>query len=93
MTTHANISALPFELGEAQSFGGLTVVPLFPAAQPQVEYVGLDEAVAGGLTVTEVHEAGAVESLLVQRKKQAMDPSVDACFKRFCSLLRRTSTL
>jgi transposase InsO family protein len=64
-TRTAPPTSLPFELGEARSFGGLTVVPLFAAAQPQVEYVGLDEAAAGGLTVTEVSDAGSVESLLV----------------------------
>jgi len=57
--------SVPFELGEARSFQGLTVVPLFAAAPPRVEYVGLDEAAAGGLTVTEVSEAGSVESLLL----------------------------
>ena len=64
-TKSAPTRSLPFELGEARSFRGLTVVPLFASAPPQVEYVGLDEAAAGGLTVTEVDEAGSVESLLV----------------------------
>ena len=57
--------SLPFELGETRTFKGLTVVPLFAAATPQVEYVGLDEASAGGLTVTEVSEDGSVESLFL----------------------------
>ena len=66
MNTHTYVSTvLPFELGEARSFGGLTVVPLFADAEPSVEYVGLDEAVAGGVVVSEVSDAGAVESLLV----------------------------
>src|SRR6478752_9044269 len=56
---------LPFELGEVRSFGGLTLVPLYPAVPPRADYVGLDEATAGGLVVTEVDEAGSVESLLV----------------------------
>ncbi|MBA3718376.1 MAG: hypothetical protein H0W87_09140 [Actinobacteria bacterium] len=54
---------LPFGLGEPRSFGSLTVVPLYNEAEPGIEYVGLDEALAGGLTVTEVNEA--VETLLV----------------------------
>src|SRR6476659_9444231 len=53
---------LPFELGEVRSFGGLTLVPLYPAVPPRADYVGLDEATAGGLVVTEVD---SVESLLV----------------------------
>lgn len=64
-TKTAPHASLPFELGEARTFKGLTVVPLFAAAPPQVEYVGLDEASAGGLTVTEVSEAGSVESLFL----------------------------
>src|SRR5581483_7354060 len=63
-TTTGRSASLPFELGEARSFGGLTLVPLYPAA-PRAEYIGLDEAGATGLTITEVDEAGAVETLLV----------------------------
>src|SRR6266545_4562197 len=58
-------SYLPFGLGEPCSFGPLTLVPLYTEAEPRAEYVGLDEALAGGLAVTEVDEAGAVETLLV----------------------------
>src|SRR5438128_9463273 len=66
MNTQAvSAKTLPFELGEARSFRGLTVHPLFPASAPRVEYVGLDEAVAGGLSVTETHAEGAVQILLV----------------------------
>jgi hypothetical protein len=64
-TRLAPTTSLPFELGEARSFGGLIVVPLFASREPTLEYVGLDEADAGGLTVTEIDEAGDVESLLV----------------------------
>jgi hypothetical protein len=56
----------PFELGESRSHAGLTIVPLFPLAEPRLEYVGLDEAVARGLTVSEVDEHGAVQTLLVR---------------------------
>jgi len=57
---------LPFELGEPRTLGRLTVLPLFPADQPTVEYVGLDEVFARGLIVTEVDEAGAVEALRLE---------------------------
>jgi hypothetical protein len=66
MKTHeAPTTSLPFVTGNPRSFGGLTVVPLFPALAPRVEYVGLDEAVARGLTVTEVGDHGVVELLAV----------------------------
>ena len=58
-------ATIAFELGEPGSFAGLTVVPLFPAAEPRAEYVGLDEALARGLAVTEVDADGDVEALLV----------------------------
>ena len=58
-------ASLPFELGEARSFAGLTIVPLFPATPPRAEYIGLDEAAATGLAVTEVSESGSVEWLFV----------------------------
>jgi hypothetical protein len=64
-TKSAPSTSLPFELGEPRSFRGLTLIPLYPTTEPRAEYIGLDEAAAGGLTVTEVDEAGAVESLLV----------------------------
>ena len=63
MKTHTQ--ALPFQLGEPRSHRGLAIYPLYPAEAPTTEYVGLDEAVAGGLTVPEVDEAGAVELLLL----------------------------
>jgi hypothetical protein len=55
---------LPFELGETRSFGGLTLIPLYAASPPRADYIGLDEASAGGFVVTEVSETGDVESLL-----------------------------
>jgi hypothetical protein len=42
------------------------VIPLFPSAPPKLEYVGLDEAVAQGLAVTEVDESGSVGTLRVK---------------------------
>jgi hypothetical protein len=56
---------LPFELGEPRSFRALTLIPLFPTAKPELEYVGLDEASARGLDVTEIGDAGVVELLAV----------------------------
>jgi hypothetical protein len=38
---------------------------LYSGAEQLLDYIGLDEAAASGLLVTEVSEAGAVESLLV----------------------------
>jgi hypothetical protein len=64
-TNLASSVSLPFELGESRSFGGLTIVPLYPASPAQTDYIGLDEAAAGGLVVTELDEGGAVETLLV----------------------------
>jgi hypothetical protein len=66
MTTISASSKLPFQLGEPRSFGGLTLVPLYSVRVPQVEYVGLDEASALGLAVSEVGAAGSVETLLVE---------------------------
>ena len=62
---HNAPTVLPFETGEPRSFGGLTLIPLFPASKPRLEYVGLDEAVARGLVVGEVDEGGVVEQLAV----------------------------
>jgi hypothetical protein len=64
-TTPARQTYLPFALGEPRSFGSLTLVPLYTEAEPVADYVGLDEALAGGFAVTELDEAGAVETLLV----------------------------
>jgi hypothetical protein len=70
MTTLAS-TTFPFNLGEPASFGGLALVPLFPTAEPELEYVGLDEAVARGLVVTEVSVAGAVGTLFVSNPLDA----------------------
>jgi hypothetical protein len=65
MTSTTSRISLPFELGDAQCFRGLGLVPLFPAQDPTLEYVGLDEAAALGLAFTEIDEAGAVGTLVV----------------------------
>jgi hypothetical protein len=57
--------SLPFELGNPTAFGGLALVPLFPASDAQLEYIGLDEAAASGLAVTEIDEAGSVSNLFI----------------------------
>lgn len=64
-TNPAPSASPPFELGEPRSHAGLTIVPLYATTAPRADYVGLDEATATGLTVTELDEAGAVETLLV----------------------------
>jgi hypothetical protein len=67
MTTEiATTQTLPFTVGQPRSFQGLTVVPLFAAEKPRLEYLGLDEAVARGLSVTEVDASGQVGALLVE---------------------------
>jgi hypothetical protein len=39
MSTHlAPPQSLPFELGEPAAFGGLALVPLFPAAEPRLDW-------------------------------------------------------
>ena len=61
----ASTQTLPFELGEPRSFHGLTLTPLFPAEPPQLDYIGLDEAVARGLKIDEIDSDGAVQTLVV----------------------------
>jgi hypothetical protein len=52
-------------LGDPAAFGGLALVPLLAGVDPRLDYIGLDEAVATGLVVTEVDEAGSVSSLFI----------------------------
>ncbi len=65
MKTIATAGPLPFQVGEARAFRSLVLYPLFPAREPVLDYVGLDEALAGGLEVSEVGSRGAVDTLLV----------------------------
>lgn len=53
------------QLGDAIHHRGVTVAPLFPRRDPAAEYITLDEAVAAGLRITEVDEAGMVSALRV----------------------------
>ena len=57
---------LPFQLGQPQQAGGITMTPLFPLQDPVCDYVSLDEALAGGLQISEVDEAGDVGELAVR---------------------------
>jgi hypothetical protein len=57
---------LPFQLGQPQQAGGITMTPLFPLQDPVCDYVSLDEALAGGLQISEVNEAGDVGELAVR---------------------------
>jgi hypothetical protein len=59
-------TTLPFEIGASRAFAGLTVIPLFPSEPAELEYVGLDEAIAQGLAVTEIDDAGSVGTLRVK---------------------------
>ena len=57
---------LPFQLGQPQQAGGITMTPLFPLQDPVCDYVSLDEALAGGLQISEVDEDGDVGELAVR---------------------------
>jgi hypothetical protein len=66
MRTNAATHTLPFHLGDPRTFRGLTLVPLFPAQSPELDYIGLDEALARGLTITEIGAEGIVELLALE---------------------------
>src|SRR3954454_9359738 len=53
-----------FVLGDQATFGGLTAIPIFPASESTLEYIGLDEALAAGASVRELSETGSVETLV-----------------------------
>ena len=57
---------LPFQLGEPRESDGLVVTPIFPTADPVCDYLALDEALIGGLTVSEVSREGSVGELRVR---------------------------
>ena len=54
-----------FATGEPATYRGITVVPLYPVSEPVATYITLAEAIALGLSVTEVDEDGVVGELLV----------------------------
>jgi hypothetical protein len=57
---------LPFQLGEPRQSDGLVVTPIFPTTDPVCDYLALDDALAGGLTVSEVSREGSVGELRVR---------------------------
>ena len=66
MSTHlAPPAPLPFELGDPAAFGGLALVPLFPAPSLGSTTSVLTRRSDRGLAVTEVDEAGSVSNLFV----------------------------
>ena len=56
---------LPFQFGDPRSHEGVTLVPLFPLRDPVCNYTALDDAMARGLKVHEVDDAGLVGQLAV----------------------------
>jgi hypothetical protein len=54
------------QIGEPVEHRGIVIAPLFPGRDPVAAYVTLDEALAGGLRVREVDEAGTVPELVVE---------------------------
>jgi hypothetical protein len=54
------------QIGDAREHRGIVVAPLFPRHDPIAEYVTLDEALARGLKITELDEAGSVPELVVR---------------------------
>lgn len=54
-----------FATGEPATHRGITVVPLYPVSEPVAAFITLAEAIALGLSVTEVDEDGVVGELLV----------------------------
>jgi hypothetical protein len=57
---------LPFLLGRPSVLGGLAVVPVMCSDEPVLEYVGLDEGVARGLSIREVDAGGSVNRVVVR---------------------------
>jgi hypothetical protein len=58
--------ATQLRLGEPQTHGGITIVPLLGAALPQRAYITLDEAMPLGFSVEEIGVDGHVPELLVR---------------------------
>src|SRR5688500_14451677 len=53
------------QIGDPVEHRGIVIAPLFPRRDPVAEYVTLDEALAEGLRISEVDEAGTVPELVV----------------------------
>ncbi|MCU0306701.1 MAG: hypothetical protein MUE51_02860 [Thermoleophilia bacterium] len=58
--------ALHAQPGDALSHLGVTVLPLFPRRAPRAGYLALEHALALGLVVREVSDAGSVADLVVE---------------------------
>lgn len=54
------------QLGDPVEHRGITIAPLFPRHDPIAAYLTLDEALAGGLRIREVDDAGTVPELVVE---------------------------
>ena len=54
------------QIGEPVEHRGIVIAPLFPTRDPVAAYVTLDEALAQGLRISEVDEAGTVPELVVE---------------------------
>jgi hypothetical protein len=54
------------QIGEPVEHRGIVVAPLFPRRDPVAHYLTLDEALAQGLRIAEVDEAGTVPELVVE---------------------------
>jgi len=65
MTNTTAAGTLPFQIGDTTGHRGITVTPLFPAADPVAGYTSLADATTRGFTVKEVDEAGNVGELVV----------------------------
>ena len=66
MTTDTTAEAtLPFQAGDTVTHRGISVTPLFPMHDPSCAYISLADAVAKGLSVTEVDEDGDVGEIVV----------------------------
>jgi hypothetical protein len=66
------------QLSDPVEHRGIVVCPLFPRRDPVAAYVTLDEALAGGLTVREVDEAGSVPELVVETRSTRASSSTTA---------------
>ena len=58
--------SIQLRLGDPQTHGGITIVPLLGAAPPVRSYITLDEAMPLGLAIEEVDAHGHVPELLVR---------------------------
>jgi hypothetical protein len=60
-----NMLTHTLQLGDPVEHRGVAITPLFPTRDPACAYVTLDDALPGGLAVTEIDSAGSVPELAV----------------------------